>query len=129
MLVRANEPVYHLPVFLCTPYIHVHACIFILNAGWYGDEWWTKKLPVVLDEKTNCTLEDMMKVLAHSLSVIQYPLVNESEVSQLGLVSILLEVTSCVRAARTCVLPEVYINIHTCITTVFLQPQINNMSI
>ena len=39
------------------------------------------------ENKTNCTLEDMKTVLVHSLSAVQYPLVNESEVSDLGLVS------------------------------------------
>lgn len=38
------------------------------------------------ENKTNCTLEDMKTVLVHSLSAVQYPLVNESEVSDLGLV-------------------------------------------
>ena len=76
----------------------------------------------MLNEKTNCTLEDMMRVLAYSLSVVQYPIVNESEVSQLGLVSILLEVTSCVRAARTYILPEVYISMHLQVNTTFIQP-------
>ena len=42
----------------------------------------------MLDNETNCTLEDMETVLVHSLSAVQYPLLNESEVSQLGLVSI-----------------------------------------
>ena len=92
---KANGPVYHLPVFLCTPYIHVHACIFILIMFKCRLVWRS-----VLDQGTSCsadcTLKDMMKVLAHSLSVIQYPLVNKSEVSQLGLVSILLGVTTCV---------------------------------
>ena len=66
------------------------SCIFMLMcyAGWYGDDWWTLELPIVLEEnKTNCTLEDMRTVLVHSLSAVQYPLVNESEVSDLGLVS------------------------------------------
>ena len=39
------------------------------------------------ENKTNCTLENMKTVLVHSLSAVQYPLVNESEVSDLGLVS------------------------------------------
>lgn len=120
VLVRANQPettVSHLLFF--SAHLFWCTCIFILNAGWYGDQWWTRRLPVVLDEKTNCTLEDMMRVLAYSLSVVQYPIVNESEVSQLGLVSILLEVTCCVRAARTYmyVLPEVYISILFLLTT------------
>jgi gamma-aminobutyric acid type B receptor len=49
-----------------------------ITPGWYGNEWWTKALP------ENCTVEEIETVLGYSLSAVQYPLFNESEIADVG---------------------------------------------
>jgi gamma-aminobutyric acid type B receptor len=50
-----------------------------ITPGWYGDLWWEKHLP------DGCSVAHMEAVLSHSLSAVQYPVFNESEVSSLGI--------------------------------------------
>ena len=69
-------------------YIHSISLFLFCYIGWYGDLWWTDGLPA------NCTIEDMEKVLSHSLAVVQYPVFSETDVSSLGLVSQSLSLVS-----------------------------------
>lgn len=56
-----------------------------ITYGWYNLDWWKRSKGT-----HNCSDEEMLLVLDRSLSVIQYPVTNATEVTYSGLVSIIL---------------------------------------